>query len=65
MGTVKHGVPKGSVSRLLLFIIYITDTMNILSEPILFSDATIVIISGKNFDDFSPMSSTFLSHMSK
>jgi hypothetical protein len=39
--------------------------MNTLSETILFADNTSVIISSKNFDDFSAMSNTVLSHMSK
>jgi hypothetical protein len=40
-------------------------TINTLSEPILLADDTNVIISSKNFDDFSTMSNTVLSHMSK
>jgi hypothetical protein len=39
--------------------------INTLSEPILFTDDTIVIISSKSFDDFSAISNTILSHMSK
>jgi hypothetical protein len=48
--------------------IYINDlptTINILSEPILFTDDTSVIISSINFDDFSIVSNTVLSHMNK
>jgi hypothetical protein len=40
-------------------------TLKILLEPILFTDDTSVIISSKNFDDFSAMSNTVLSHISK
>jgi hypothetical protein len=40
-------------------------TINILLEPILFTDDTNVIISSKNFDDFSTISKTFLSYMNK
>jgi hypothetical protein len=39
--------------------------INILSEPILFTDDTSVIISSKYFDDFSTISNPVLSHMSK
>jgi hypothetical protein len=52
----------------LLFIIYINDllpTINTLSELIFFADDTVVIIYSKNFDDFSTLSNTVLSHMSK
>jgi hypothetical protein len=63
-GTIKHGVPQGSILRPLFFIIYINDlppTINTLSEPI-FADDTSVIISTKNFYDFCTMSNIILSH---
>jgi hypothetical protein len=47
---------------------YINDpppTLNTLPETILFSDDTSEIISSKNFDHFSTISNTVLSHMSK
>jgi hypothetical protein len=40
-------------------------TINTLSEHILFIDDTSVTISSKNFYDFSAMSNTFHSHISK
>jgi hypothetical protein len=67
-GTIKHGVPQGSILRSLLFIIYINDlpsTWNSLSVPIIFADDTSVIISSKNLDDFCILSNRVISHMSK
>jgi hypothetical protein len=67
-GTVKHGVPQGSILGPLLFIIHINDlppTINNLSKPILFADDMRVVIYSKNFDDFCTMSNAFLSHMSE
>jgi len=58
---------KGSILGPLIFIIYINNlptTINTLSEPILLADDTCVIISSKNVD-FSTMSNTVLSYISK
>jgi hypothetical protein len=59
---------EGSTVGPLLFIIYINDlppTVSILSQPIIFTDDTSVIIFYTNFDDFCKVSNTVFSHMSK
>jgi hypothetical protein len=70
IGNSKTWSSQGSILGSLLFVIYVhvndpSPTINTLSEPILFADDTSVIISSKNSDDFSTMSNTVLSHMSK
>jgi len=59
---------QGSILWPLLFTVYKTDlppTINTLLETILFADNTSVIIYSKNNHDFSTVSHTVLSHMSK
>jgi hypothetical protein len=62
---MKHGVPQGSIIGP-LFLVYINDLpprINSLAEPILFADDTSVIISNRNFKDFSATSNVVLSRM--
>ena len=66
--TLKHGVLQRSILWPLLFITYINDLplrTNSVSEPILFAGDTSIIISSRNFKDFSSVSNLVLSHMIK
>jgi hypothetical protein len=66
-GTMKHGVPQGSILGCLLLIIYINYSppeSNSLSKPI-FPDDTSVIISSRNVKDFWSVSNLVLSYMIK
>jgi hypothetical protein len=63
---MKHGIPQESIPEPLLFTICINNLplrINLVSEPILFTDDTSDIISSRNFKDFCLVSNSVLSDM--
>jgi hypothetical protein len=67
-GTIKCGVPQGSILGLLLCIIHINDLplgINNYSKPVLFADDTRVVINTDNLNDLQIGSASILDNISK
>jgi hypothetical protein len=65
-GVLKHGAPQGPILGPLLFLVCINDLplrINSLAEPTLFADDTNVIISNRNFIEFSITVNLVQAHM--
>jgi hypothetical protein len=61
---MKHGVPQGPIlGPLLIYINYLPLTINAVSEPIKFADDNSIVISSRNFEDFSSESNLVLSRI--